>query len=964
MPGREHGRGSAATRSCLPLSCTMASLARFVRSKSGLGRATSGGSGASGGSDTTGRVGHHRRRRDSDSSDSARSRSISPPAAAAARTDAHRVSDVHTDVVHDPSFGGYVACGLGEFRYLQAEDVDDPVVHRACVELNFEECVKGGMRRHEEIINAMCEAGLSVDVLTRGLSTHTDATAMHGAYLILLVRASDVIVDQRIRAMEKEMWRRHGNVSGFEFRGDRAAQEARETNAAAKRATPAEEIEVINHIITEGARVREDNPCVERIFPLHDRVAAQELVLDWIRSLRNPTNTRSSEFVEEMRRNFGEKVAYYFAYSTEFNVWLAPVALLGVCVSLIRDVFGVITYMRALPLWGFFVCCVWAFSFLKSWARRASTLQFEWGDTSMYGRETQYPRPQFKGYPGVDPVTGEPTLTYPEWKRWPKYLFIQVFLIANISLLIVATVIWASVYEALKVQFPVSGIFTVQWFAILAEGICLGLFVDTFQWTVITKFIGNLFTRWENYATEAEYERALIVKLFFFDMCNYFTWFMVMAFVYVQPHMGDKVTNLFNSVLWKDPSNCCFGPYLQSQDGNKTVANPGLIGSGCNSCPDTYQFPNATCVPCNGPFQFNKNNLDLTTLFMCPVVVTQSINMLLSMLVPYLLKTFNDRRRRKRLEQLEIERRRGSTVKYGTYSGDDSETESRATVHSSEAPLLIGDSQKPRRRSSSDGSEGFALDVASKRRMLDGKARGVLEEGDGSTYDPYDDYHLLGVFFFFVTAFSIIWPVLPLCVLIFNLVKSRVDGYRLCYTCKRPVPRRASGIGQWLPQFYLEAYGAMLLNVAFACFSIGALEFYSPYCVQEIERRFADSELSYYLMGPDYECMGYLPRLVTALVMEHLFIVVVSTISREVNDVPKPVRNSVLVKEVRFKMRMLEALGTSRACCVHHPATEPSHPCALQGFASKGLHAGVDAGIGERRLGRSRHQTLSEAENI
>jgi hypothetical protein len=51
-------------------------------------------------------------------------------------------------------------------------------------------------------------------------------------------------------------------------------------------------------------------------------------------------------------------------------------------------------------------------------------------------------------------------------------------------------------------------------------------------------------------------------KLFLMDFLNYYTWFFLLAFVYVIPGAGDIITNFLNTVLWKYEPNCCFGPYL------------------------------------------------------------------------------------------------------------------------------------------------------------------------------------------------------------------------------------------------------------------------------------------------------------------------------------------------------------------------------------------------------------------
>ena len=53
-----------------------------------------------------------------------------------------------------------------------------------------------------------------------------------------------------------------------------------------------------------------------------------------------------------------------------YRKWLVPIAALGVIVTLIRPIFGVVAYMRILPWWAFAVSVIWSFSFLKHWERR------------------------------------------------------------------------------------------------------------------------------------------------------------------------------------------------------------------------------------------------------------------------------------------------------------------------------------------------------------------------------------------------------------------------------------------------------------------------------------------------------------------------------------------------------------------------------------------------------------------
>lgn len=105
----------------------------------------------------------------------------------------------------------------------------------------------------------------------------------------------------------------------------------------------------------------------------------------------------------------------------------------------------------------------------------------------------------------------------------------------------------------------------------------------------------------------------------------------------------------------------------------------------------------------------------------------------------------------------------------------------------------------------------------------------------------------------------------------------------------------------------------------------GALEFYSEECLALIQGD--EPTISYYLMAPNFACMGYVPRMLTALAMEHIFIAVVLFIMHDVNNIPKSVRLRVLRKEVEFKRRLLADLDLhfgAPSSSAHHHASRTS----------------------------------------
>lgn len=52
---------------------------------------------------------------------------------------------------------------------------------------------------------------------------------------------------------------------------------------------------------------------------------------------------------------------------------------------------------------------IWNTLFMEMWKRKSNDLSYEWGLTDEIDEK---PRPQFKGKPGVNPVTNKPELIY------------------------------------------------------------------------------------------------------------------------------------------------------------------------------------------------------------------------------------------------------------------------------------------------------------------------------------------------------------------------------------------------------------------------------------------------------------------------------------------------------------------------------------------------------------------------
>jgi anoctamin-10 len=64
--------------------------------------------------------------------------------------------------------------------------------------------------------------------------------------------------------------------------------------------------------------------------------------------------------------------------------------------------------------------------------------------------------------------------------------------------------------------------------------------------------------------------------------------------------------------------------------------------------------------------------------------------------------------------------------------------------------------------------------------------------------------------FGYLTNFSIVWPLTPLCFLINNWIELRSDAVKICYDMRRPVPHRSDTIGPWLSNLgFLTGLGSI-----------------------------------------------------------------------------------------------------------------------------------------------------------
>lgn len=106
--------------------------------------------------------------------------------------------------------------------------------------------------------------------------------------------------------------------------------------------------------------------------------------------------------------------------------------------------------------------------------------------------------------------------------------------------------------------------------------------------------------------------------------------------------------------------------------------------------------------------------------------------------------------------------------------------------------------------------------------------RDYIDEIYRETYEgPYDDYAEAVVQYGYVCAFSVAMPFLPIIALGENLLKIRMDAYRLCSLSRRPHVLLAEDIGSWETLMDLMGNIGCMISVGILVFCEESLDNYS-----------------------------------------------------------------------------------------------------------------------------------------
>eukprot|EP01118_Nematostelium_gracile_P016687 TRINITY_DN6970_c0_g1_i2.p1 TRINITY_DN6970_c0_g1~~TRINITY_DN6970_c0_g1_i2.p1 ORF type:complete len:691 (+),score=181.45 TRINITY_DN6970_c0_g1_i2:70-2073(+) len=271
---------------------------------------------------------------------------------------------------------------------------------------------------------------------------------------------------------------------------------------------------------------------VNACFPLHNIPQRERLMQYWVRArwyaLRQP--------IDMVKEYFGEYITLYFAWLEFYIRWLAVPSLLGIPFFIA----GQATHIDnvGVPIYAIIIM-VWATLFIEWWKRELSTLNYEWGTTTLVSLEKI--RPSFSGtkrtglyYKGewVDlERTGDPVID----KDIPESDYVApnertvrfgagvgvLTTFVGIAIVSAVTVFWVRQLNGKDhptlIKFAPVGSF--------ANAIIILVL------NMVYRKIAVKLTDWENHRTDQSYESSFVVKCFLFQFVNsYFSLFYV-AFI-------------------------------------------------------------------------------------------------------------------------------------------------------------------------------------------------------------------------------------------------------------------------------------------------------------------------------------------------------------------------------------------------------------------------------------------------
>ncbi|XP_016059095.1 PREDICTED: anoctamin-7 [Miniopterus natalensis] len=270
--------------------------------------------------------------------------------------------------------------------------------------------------------------------------------------------------------------------------------------------------------------------------------------------------------LDHVRRYFGEKVAFYFAWLGFYTGWLLPAAVVGTLVFLVgcfmvfsdtptqelcssADSFEMCPLCLNCPFWLLSSACslvqagrlfdhggtvffsvfmaLWAVLFLEYWKRKSATLAYRWGCFD-YEDIEERPRPQFAASApttALNPVTGEEEPHFPRRSRMRRTLagsVLVLMMVAAVVMCFVSITVYRTTMAILVSRSNNTLLATrASRIASLTGSMVNLVFILTISKVYVA--LAHVLTRWEMHRTQTSFEDAFTLKVFIFQFVNFYS---------------------------------------------------------------------------------------------------------------------------------------------------------------------------------------------------------------------------------------------------------------------------------------------------------------------------------------------------------------------------------------------------------------------------------------------------------
>jgi anoctamin-10 len=268
---------------------------------------------------------------------------------------------------------------------------------------------------------------------------------------------------------------------------------------------------------------------VESVFPLHDHAFNKAWLKNW-----SSKYLLADDDLDEIRNKFGERVAFYFAFTQAYFRFLLFPAAFGFGAWML---FGKFSFVYAL------VSCLWSVVFFEYWKNKEVDLAVQWGVRGV--SNIQRTRPEFKfEYEAEDPVTGEPVRVYSPLKRLQTQLLQIPF--AAVCIVVLGCLIAACNSLEIFISEVYDG--PLKRYLGFLPTILLVVLTPTAS-SVLVNFATRL-TDWENYETIDAHHAAMVQKQFVLNFMTSYMPLLFTAFMYIPfPHMLEPLLGFWRATF-------------------------------------------------------------------------------------------------------------------------------------------------------------------------------------------------------------------------------------------------------------------------------------------------------------------------------------------------------------------------------------------------------------------------------